>query len=106
MSSKHPTADVEALMHPIREAEAALAKAEQFLGVLRLQRGQETASIHIGGRAVPLTEIDARTHMPVPVSGMQALRDAVIRVQVDHVQACRSRLEGLRYQLVRAAKAC
>lgn len=106
MSGKHPTADVEALMHPIREAEAALVKAEQFLRALRMQGcGQETASIHIGGRVVPLTALD-RGYMPAPVKGMQALRDAVIRVQIDHVTACRSRLEGLRYQLVRAAKAC
>lgn len=86
-------------------ARLALGAAKKQLCRLMIDDGQGTASIELFGREIALTYMDSNTGYQVRcVPGRRALLDAVIAVQREFVISVAGRVEGLEFQLAKAAK--
>ena len=84
----------------------ALDAAKKQMCRLMIHDGQATAAIQLFGREIALTYLDANTGYQVRcVPGRRALLDAVIDVQREFVIAAAGKVEGLEFQLAKAAKA-
>ena len=84
----------------------ALDAAKKQMCRLMIHDGQATAAIQLFGREIALTYLDANTGYQVRcVPGRRDLLDAVIAVQREFVISVAGRVEGLEFQLAKAAKA-
>lgn len=102
------TADIPKLQELLKAlplAEKEVKDAEQLVRVLHLTDGQNTAVCRIGFLCIPLTYENRDTgYMPREVRGRQALL-ALMRKEVqDHLILCRSKVEGIQFQIRRLTK--
>lgn len=103
--SKPCTETIRALLDPIARAKQELANAEDVLHNLK-GNGGISVDIVLEGRSIPVVEYRANGRGYTATSpGRQALRDALIAEQQQHLIGVRSKLEGLLRQLAVATKA-
>lgn len=94
------------LLKALPAAEKAVEEAEQIVRVLHLKDGQSTAVCRVGALYIPLTYEDRNTgYMPREVPGRQALLALVRKEAHDHLLSCRSRVEGIQFQIRKLTKA-
>lgn len=92
------------LLKALPTAEKAVSEAETLLRTLLLENGQATAACSVGGLRLPLTYENRETgYMPRKVPGRQALLALLQREAHDHLIACRSKVEGLQFQIRKLA---
>ena len=94
------------LAKQLEAARLALDVAKKQMRRLMIDDGQGTAAIQLFGSEISLTYLDANTgYQARCVPGRRALLDAVIAVQREFVIAAAGKVEGLEFQLAKAAKA-
>jgi ferredoxin len=88
------------LLKALPAAEKEVVEAEQIVRVLHLKDGQNTAVCRVGGLCLSLTYENRDTgYMPRVVPGRQALLALLRKEAHDHLIACRSKVEGIRYRI-------
>jgi hypothetical protein len=93
------------LLKALPIAEKEVAEAEALQRVLHLKGGQEGVSCYVGGLRISLVYMNSQTgYMPREVPGRQALLALLRKEAHDHLLLCRSKVEGIQFQIRRLAK--
>jgi hypothetical protein len=94
-----------ALLKSLIEAQAAEAKAQTTLDTINLKRGQDGISCSVAGLTFGLSYSDSTTsYYPRYLPGRQALIAELRKVAHEHLIACRSKVEGIQFQIRKLAK--
>lgn len=102
MLDSQDVAKLHALLKALPEAEKAVLEAEALHRVLHLKAGQNTISCAVGGLRIALTYENRETgYQPREVPGRQALLALLRKEAQDHLIACRSKVEGIQFQIRR-----
>lgn len=107
MLDSQDVAKLHALLKALPEAEKAVLEAEALHRVLHMKAGQDTVSCSVGGLLrIALTYQDRNTgYQPREVPGRQALLALLRKEAHDHLIACRSKVEGVQFQIRRLTHA-
>ena len=90
------------LIKALPAAEKAVAEAETLVRMLHLKDGQNTIACRVGSLVLPLTYEGRETgYMPREVPGRQALLALLRKEAREHLIACRSKVEGIQFQMKR-----
>lgn len=91
---------MQTLLKALVEAQAAESKALTVVKAIDLKNGQDGLYCSVAGLSIPISYANSETgYFPRYMPGKQALIAALRKEAHDNLVACRSKVEGIQFQI-------